>query len=142
MKSIKLRCVLLDDERHSLETLNWLIDEYCPSIEVIDAFSDPYEAMKSLRKSPPDLLFVDIAMPGINGFDLVCQLFPLSFSVIFVTAHNGPIIQALKKADILFLLKPVDDKELNDIVDRALNINQRVSPEQINSFRMAVQNDQ
>ena len=139
MKSEKLRSVILDDERHSLETLKWLIEEYCPTIEVTGAFSDPYEAMKSLRKNPPDLLFVDIAMPGINGFDLVYQLFPLSFSVVFVTAHNGPIIHALKKADILFLLKPVDDKELNDIIDRATNLNQRMSPEQINSFRMSIQ---
>jgi two-component system LytT family response regulator len=131
--------VIIDDERHSLETLQWLVGEYCPSIEIIDTFSDPFIAIKSLRKSPPDLLFVDIAMPGINGFDLVYQLFPHKFPVIFVTAHNGPIIQALKKANILFLLKPVDDKELSDIVASAIEFDQQFSSEQINAFRIAFQ---
>lgn len=137
----KLTSVLIDDERHSLETLQWLIEEYCPFIEITDSFLEPLEAIKLLKKSPPDLLFVDIAMPGMNGFDLVYQLFPLSFPVIFVTAHNGPILKALKNADILFLLKPVDEVELCEIIERSRNKKETVSPEQINSFRFAFQNN-
>lgn len=134
-----IKTILLDDELHSLETLQWLLGEYCPEIEVVATFSDPFEAIKRLRQAPPDLLFLDIAMPGMNGFDVVYQLFPLPFPVIFVTAHNGPIVKALKKTGILFLLKPVDDLELREIIDRAGCGQETVSREQINLFRAIFQ---
>ncbi|GJM34905.1 MAG: hypothetical protein DHS20C18_39060 [Saprospiraceae bacterium] len=135
MKPDKIKTILLDDELRSLETLQWLLGEYCPQVDIVATFSDPFAAIKLLRKSPPDLLLLDISMPGLNGFDLVYQLFPLSFPVIFVTAHNGPILKALKKTGILFLLKPVDDQELRAVIERANERQEIVSPEQINSFR-------
>ena len=140
MKTEKLRTILLDDERFSLETLQWLLEEYCPFVKIVGTFSNPDEAMRVLHQTPPDLLFVDIAMPGINGLDLVYQLFPLTYPVIFVTAHNGAIVKALKQADILFLLKPVDDKELCEVINQAVQMHKLLSPNQINSIRLAFQN--
>ena len=115
---MRWKTVLVDDERRSLETMQWLLEECCPEVEITGMYDSPLAALAALRQSPPDLLFLDIAMPGLNGFDLLRQLLPLSFSIIFVTAYNGPTVRALKNTGLPFLLKPVDEVELTGMISR------------------------
>lgn len=132
----KWKTTLVDDEVRSLETLQWLLEEYCPQVEVIGTFSSPYQALQSLRSAPPDLLILDIAMPGLNGFDLLHHLMPVPYPVVFITAHTGEVIRTLKSARVPYLLKPIDDEELSALVPKVMNARQLITEEQMERVRL------
>ena len=66
----KLKAILIDDEKGSLESLSYELREYCPEVEVVASSQDPKEGLRLIQKWSPDLLFLDIEMPGMNGFEL------------------------------------------------------------------------
>lgn len=117
MKNNRILALLVDDEPHALGNLSHLITQYCPQIEVCGLASSVGEARVLLREKQPDVLFLDIQMPGETGFDLVGQLdyVPL---LVFVTAFDQYAIRALKFSAIDYLLKPVDLKELMQVADK------------------------
>ena len=129
------KTALVDDEVRSLETLQWLLEEYCPEIEVTGAYSSPFEALQALRRTPPDLLILDIAMPGLNGFDLLHHLMPAPYPVVFITAHTGDVIRILKEARVPYLLKPIDDEELCQLLPRVLEGRKLITEEQMERVR-------
>ncbi len=114
----KIRTVLLDDEPGSLITLEGLLARHCPQVAIVGSFQNPKEALKYIKKSPPDLLLIDIEMPFINAFHLLDQLKPVRFEVIFVTAFNDYALKAFKYAAIDYLLKPVNLDELVEAIQR------------------------
>ena len=85
---MKLRAILVDDERHSLETTAILIRKFCPDVEIIAELNDPAEALSVINEEEPDLLFLDISMPGMNGFELLENLSYNEADVIFTTAYD------------------------------------------------------
>jgi two-component system LytT family response regulator len=116
-----IRTIILDDESHSIETLQWKLQNYCPQIEVAATFDDPVKAVEYLKKNPPDLLFLDIEMPMLNGFDVLEELGRnVPFDVIFTTAYDQFGIQAVKFSALDYLLKPVQVRELKEAVDKHL----------------------
>jgi two-component system LytT family response regulator len=120
-----IKAILLDDESHSIETLQWKLQTYCPQVEVVATFDDPVKAVEHLKKNPPDLLFLDIEMPMLNGFDVLEELGRnVPFDVIFTTAYDQFGIQAVKFSALDYLLKPVQVKELKEAVDKHLQKNQ------------------
>ena len=119
MEPNRIRAVILDDELHSIETMQWKIQHYCPELEVVATFDDPLKAIEYLRANPPDLLFLDIEMPMLNGFDVLEELGQaIQFEVIFTTAYDQFGIQAVRASALDYLLKPVQNKELQRAVER------------------------
>ena len=116
---MKIKAVILDDEIHSIETLQWKLENYCPEVEVVATFDDPQKGVQHLKNNPPDLLFLDIQMPILNGFDVLEELGPdLPFDVIFATAYDQFGIQAIKASALDYLLKPVQNKDLKEAIEK------------------------
>ncbi len=115
----QLRAILIDDEPRGLSSMQKLLQINCPEVKVTGSYSDADEAINKVRMSNPDLIFLNIAMPVKNGFELLKELKDLNFEVIFVTAHNQFMIEAFHFSAIDYLLKPVEDNLLTDAVNRA-----------------------
>ncbi|GJM36107.1 MAG: DNA-binding response regulator [Saprospiraceae bacterium] len=113
-----IKAVLVDDERHSVETLAWKLNQFCPKVEVVTQFTDSMEACEYLSKNPPELLFLDIEMPRLNGFELLEKLGTVPFDVIFTTAYDEFGIRAIKFSALDYLLKPVQKDELIEAVEK------------------------
>jgi two-component system, LytTR family, response regulator len=126
-----MKAILIDDERDALEMLEWIIRKHAPEVEILalcDSALDGLEKVKSLK---PDLVFLDIEMPQLNGFDLLERLGKYDFEVIFTTAYNQFAIKALKICALDYLLKPIDADELKTAVSKALNRKPNTSTQQL-----------
>lgn len=116
-----IRTVIIDDEPHATKSLEILLSEDCPQVQVIASFNHPAEALIFLRSNQIDLVFLDIDMPFMNGFELLNRLAPISFDIIFVTAYDQYAIKAFKFSAFDYLLKPVDEVELINSVRKFEN---------------------
>ena len=113
-----VRAIIIDDELNSIETLKWKIDNFCPQVQVLEQFSDPVKGLEWLKSNEVDLVFLDIEMPNMSGFDVLEALQDVMFDVIFTTAYDQYGIQAVKFSALDYLLKPVRNKELMEAVER------------------------
>ena len=107
-----IKAILVDDEMHCIETLSMLLIEYCPQVKVIDQCRSGTKALESIAQTKPDLVFLDIEMPAMNGFELLQHLDNIPFSVIFTTSYDQYAIKAIRFSALDYLLKPIDPKEL------------------------------
>lgn len=114
-----LKVILIDDEPRGITSMQKLLQINCPDVSVIGSCTNVDESIEMIRSLEPDLIFLDIAMPIKNGFDLLKELKEFHFEVIFVTAHNQFMIEAFHFSAIDYLLKPVEDNLLVDAVNRA-----------------------
>lgn len=113
-----IKAIILDDEKNCVETLQWKLGHFCPEVEVLTTFNDPAQCIEYITEHQIDLLFLDIEMPNLNGFDVLESLKSYDFDVIFTTAYDNYGIQAVKFSALDYLLKPVRNKELTDAVER------------------------
>jgi two-component system LytT family response regulator len=113
-----IRTVLIDDEIDSIKVLHKLLTTFCPQVSIVGAASGVETAKQVILESRPDLLLLDIEMVQGNAFDLLNQLQPLDFRVIFVTAFDNYAIRAFKYSAIDYLLKPVDADDLRNAISR------------------------
>ncbi len=116
-----MRAILIDDEVHCISTLSWSLREYCPSIEIVATGSNGLEGIALIREHKPDLVFLDIEMPVLNGLDMLQAIEVINFKVIFTTAYNHYAVKAIKLSAVDYLLKPVDKDELIVAVEKAKN---------------------
>lgn len=114
----KLKALLVDDELPASETLIWMLREYCPEVEVQGFVQSADAARKFLLQYTPNVVFLDISMPGENGFEFLQSLPEQNFAVIFVTAHNEYAIKAFRENAVDYLLKPVDAVELQEAIKK------------------------
>lgn len=115
----KIKAVIVDDEKHSIATLAWKLEKFCPDVEIIAKFTDSAEALEYLQKNTPDLLFLDIEMPRLNGFEVLEELENSDqFKVIFITAYDEFGIRAVKANALDYLLKPVQNQELKAAIEK------------------------
>lgn len=115
----KIKTILVDDEPSGLSSLQKLLQYNCAEVEVIGLCNDAIEAKEKIQQLHPQLVFLDIAMPRKTGFDLLKDLFPVNFEVIFVTAYENYMLQAFRFSAVDYLLKPVEDDLLREAVKRA-----------------------
>lgn len=120
-----IKAILVDDELHGLETLNILLSEYCPEVKVMEKCSSAKKALDAIEKTKPDLVFLDIEMPVMNGFELLEQFEQIPFSVIFTTSYDQYAIKAIRFSALDYLLKPVDPRELITAVHK---VNRQKNP--------------
>lgn len=114
-----INTILIDDEVDGLEDLRHSIEKYCPDISIVGTFQQPSEAIEAIKMLKPDLVFLDVQMPGMSGFELLQKISPVSFNVIFVSAYDRYAIKAIRFSALDYLLKPVDVDELIQAVSRA-----------------------
>jgi len=115
----KISTLLVDDEARGLSSLQKLLQINCGEVEIIASCSSAQEAQEQIRTLRPQLVFMDIAMPTTNGFELLRNLPDIDFEIIFVTAHNKYMNQAFHFSAVDYLLKPVVDSLLTAAVKRA-----------------------
>jgi two-component system LytT family response regulator len=113
-----IRTVLIDDEVDSIRILQRLLETYCPTVNIAGTANGVDTGIELIRETKPDLVLLDIEMSQGNAFDLLNQLMPLSFQVIFVTAFDNYAIRAFKYSAVDYLLKPVDIDDLRNAVSR------------------------
>ena len=107
-----IRSIIIDDEVHCLDTLDMLIHDYCPEVEVMDKCISGKKALEAIGRIKPDLIFLDIEMPSMNGFELLEQFTSIPFSIVFTTSYDQYAIKAIRFSALDYLLKPIDPKEL------------------------------
>jgi two-component system LytT family response regulator len=120
-----IRAVLIDDETDSIRVLRKLLETYCPQVEVVGTAEGVETGLAVIQATHPDVLFLDIEMTQGNAFDLLNQLRPVAFQVIFVTAFDNYAIRAFKYSAVDYLLKPVDIDELVSAVGRVAERSQQ-----------------
>ncbi len=113
-----IRTVLVDDEIDSIRVLQKLLETACPDVDIVGKADGVETALHTIQTTRPDLVFLDIEMTQGNAFDLLNQLQPLSFRVIFVTAFDNYALRAFKYSAVDYLLKPVDIDDLRSAVER------------------------
>jgi len=113
-----INTIIVDDEEKSIFSLEILLKKYCPEINIIGTAESVEQAIESINKLTPDLVFLDITMPDGDGFDVLENVDFKNFEVIFVTAYNQYALKAFEFSAIHYLLKPVDYLELQKAVKR------------------------
>ncbi|MBI1267171.1 MAG: response regulator [Cryomorphaceae bacterium] len=111
-----MKAIIIDDERHCAATLKYEIERHVPEVEIIGVFDQPEEGLKAIESQKPDLVFLDIEMPRMNGFELLQSLPKIDFSLIFTTAYDEFALKAFQFSAIDYLLKPVSGDDIQKAV--------------------------
>lgn len=114
----KIKTILVDDEVACTESLDIELKMYCPQVKVIATCNNSLEAHNIIKDLKPDLVFMDIEMPKLNGFELLSSFESLDFEVIFVTAYDQFALKAFKFSAVDYLLKPIVYEELIQAVEK------------------------
>src|SRR5213592_2442459 len=126
-----LNAIIVDDEVHSYKTLDALLKRYCSEVNVIAICVNGDDALKAIRKLNPELVFLDVEMPKMNGFEMLEQLPSVDFHLIFVTSYDAYALKAIRFSAIDYLLKPVDREELQRAVQKVVERMEAPLPEQL-----------
>lgn len=142
----KLRVILIDDELPSLENLQHKIIEFCPDLEIVAATQKPEIALKLIAQHQPDIIFLDIEMPRMNGFRMLEEIEVKDFEVVFTTAYNYYAIDAVRISAFDYLVKPISVNDLQNTVARLMknaehNPKQKTEILSQNISRVQLQND-
>lgn len=113
-----IRCVIVEDEEMARKVLKSLLAQYCPDVMVCAEADDITSGQEMIEAFRPDLVFLDIEMPGGSGFKLLNNIKDIDFEVVFITAYEQFAIKAIRHDALDYLLKPVDPKELVAAVDK------------------------
>jgi len=135
-----IKAILIDDEVHCVDTLNILIHDFCPEVQVMEQCVSAKQALIAVKKYHPDLVFLDIEMPLMNGFEFLEQFTDIPFSVIFTTSYDQYAIKAIRFSALDYLLKPIDPKELITAVQKVQEQKMRPSSEQFHMLIEQVHN--
>ncbi|HDK42346.1 MAG TPA: response regulator transcription factor [Candidatus Pacearchaeota archaeon] len=128
-----LTAIIVDDELHGRENLKHIIETYCPEIEILGLANSVIRAKELVSQVNPEVVFLDINMPVLDGFDFLEEYDERNFMVVFVSAHKEFGINAVKAGAVDYILKPISIKELKQTVKKLLSLKQkaiRVEPAQ------------
>src|SRR5678809_1451964 len=131
-----IKAIIIDDEVHCVDTLSILLADYCPEVEVMEKCLSPKKGLEAIERLKPELVFLDIEMPMMNGFELLEQFRQIPFSVVFTTSYDQYAIKAIRFSALDYLLKPVDPKELITAVNK---IKIKKTPPTSEQFRMLME---
>src|SRR5437764_1104983 len=126
-----LNAIIVDDEPHCCKTLEALLKRYCTEVNVLAINTNGIDALKTIRELKPDLVFLDVEMPKMSGFELLEELPSINFHLIFVTSYDAYALKAIRFSAIDYLLKPVDREELQRAVQKVIQRMEVPLPEQL-----------
>lgn len=125
-----LNAVLIDDDQSNLSALSEKLSRHCPEVNICARCENALEGKAAIDQLKPDIVFLDIEMPVMNGFVMLQQLSYRDFELIFVTAYDHYAINAIRYSALDYLVKPVDVDELKSAITRAAN-NRKASSAQL-----------
>jgi len=126
-----IRTYIVDDEPYCCEALVTLLEQYCPEIQLAGVFNSGKDALEAIRSHSPDLVFLDVEMPYMNGFEMLEQIPSINFELIFSTSYNQYALKAIRYSALDYLLKPVDSEELQNAVNKVIRRKQKPLAEQL-----------
>ncbi len=130
-----LKTILVDDELPSLQNLEQKITEFCPDVKILASTQKPEEAIRLIELHRPDVIFLDIEMPRMNGFKMLEEINEKDFDIVFTTAYNLYAIDAVRISAFDYLVKPVAVKDLQNCVARLFKDQSKQTPEKLDVLR-------
>lgn len=118
-----INAIIIDDEEDGREALRIAVERYCPEVSIIQVCDIPEKGIEAIQNLSPDLVFLDVQMPRMSGFDVLQQVGPISFEVIFVSAYDKYAIKAIKFSALDYLLKPID---VDDLIHAIRKVKERL----------------
>ena len=136
-----MKAIIIDDEKRARISLAYILQEYCPNVTIVAECENLPEGVKAIRKNQPNIVLLDIEMPGHSGLELL-DFFDeneVNFSIIFTTAYNEYALKAFKFSAVDYLLKPIIPEELAEAVERVAKQKQRF--ENLRAFKENLQQE-
>ncbi len=130
-----IKAIIIDDEKHCIITLQHLLAQLS-DVEVIATTQDSTIAKALIEKNEPHIVFLDIEMPHLNGFDLLQQFETLPFKVVFTTAYDQYAIKALRLNALDYLLKPIDKNDITTVIEKYKNEEINNNKEQLKNLHL------
>lgn len=131
-----MKAIIIDDEAKARRIVKGLLEEHCPDIEVVAMAEDVPSGVKAINRETPDLIFLDIEMPGYTGFQLMDFFDNIDFEIIFTTAYSDYAIRAFEVSAIDYLLKPIQIDQLVKAVDKVRNKQKSQLNEKIEALKL------
>lgn len=114
-----IRTIIIDDEQHCIDSLAFDLQKHCRDIELLETCINPKKGLLAIKKQKPELIFLDVQMPWMNGFEMLELLDQINFAIIFTTAFDQFAAKAFRISAIDYLLKPIDVNDLKEAVKKA-----------------------
>ncbi len=129
-----IHALIIDDEKHCCDNLLWQLNQYCREVEVVAVCYNAEQGLEKIRECRPRLIFLDVEMPGMSGFQMLEKLASHQFHIIFTTAYDQHALRAIRAGALDYLLKPVDKDELRIAIDKAIRNEEQVSISQLTAL--------
>ncbi|UFH57196.1 LytTR family DNA-binding domain-containing protein [Spirosoma sp. KNUC1025] len=129
-----MKALIIDDEPDNVRLLALQLAKHCPQVEVVGQLTDSTDGLRAIQTLRPGLVFLDIEMPLMNGFQLLEKVGDITFHIVFVTAYDQYAVRAFRFSALDYLLKPIDTVDLITTVRRAENT-ARINPQQLEIMR-------
>ncbi|HOZ86043.1 MAG TPA: LytTR family DNA-binding domain-containing protein [Niabella sp.] len=114
-----IRTIIIDDEQNCIDSLAFDLRKHCPAIEIVDTCISSKQGIHSIKNHHPELVFLDVQMPWMTGFEMLDMLGKIDFAIIFTTAYDQFASKAFRLSAIDYLLKPIELNELKEAVNKA-----------------------
>ncbi|MEP7239237.1 MAG: LytTR family DNA-binding domain-containing protein [Ferruginibacter sp.] len=114
-----INCIIIDDEAKNIKLLQNMLEMHCPSVKVLAADTEAKNGLLLIEELKPQLVFLDVEMPHINGFEMLKKLEPVNFETIFVTAYSEYAVEAFEHHASGYITKPVNSDKLIAAVNKA-----------------------
>jgi len=125
-----LKAIIVDDEPYCCETIATLLEE-SRDVEIVSVCHNAADALVAIRKYSPDIVFLDVEMPKMNGFEMLEHLPQVNFEIIFTTSYDQYALKAIRFSAIDYLLKPVDEEELRTAIQKVIQRSQKPITQQL-----------
>ena len=129
-----IKALIIDDEKHCSDSLEWQIKKYCNGLEIVAVCDTADKGLEQINHLQPELIFLDVEMPIKTGFEMLEELKEVNFDIIFTTAFNQYAIRAIKFGALDYLLKPIDKDELCAAVNKFMNRSRNDTFKQLNAL--------
>lgn len=127
-----IKTIIIEDEKQSRELLQLMLQKHADVIELVDSCDTPLKGLESITRNEPQLIFLDIQMPRMNGFEMLRKIENRNFEVIFTTAYEKYAINAIKISALDYLLKPIEEEDLANAIEKCKkNIARKTSLDKI-----------
>ena len=126
-----IKAVIVDDEPFCCSSLVILLERYCPEVKVTGIYHSGDDALQAIPEHHPQIVFLDIEMPGMNGFEMLEKLPAIDFEIIFTTSYDQYAIKAIRFSALDYLLKPIDREELQKAVQKVIERSHHPFPQQL-----------
>ena len=134
-----IRAIIVDDEPYCCDTLETMLEKYCPEVQLVAICHSGEDAIAAIGQQKPDLVFLDIEMPRMNGFDMLQKIGTINFEIIFTTSFDQYALRAIRFSALDYLLKPIDKEDLVNSVQKVIQRTQKPIAQQLQLLMQKLQ---